>query len=532
MSPFLHEVAQVARSYAVPRASVGALLLAGAALGALGDALFRVPPPFGLNASLWIAAVAAAALALSRRAALPLDRVRVAWLSIGVLVAAGFSWRDAPALKLLALASATLAFAFAAHRPAAGWIRRAGVTRYAGALALGAAHVWTAATLAIVDAIRFRRPRVEGRTARWGAAAAVARGLALAAPLVAIFAALFVSADAAFEHLVTQGLRFDIEPLARHAVLLALFAWLSTGYLRAFLSGTDLRAASNSAAVSTRPALGATEVASGLAAINLLFPAFVLVQAPYLFGAASLVQGTPDLTYADYARRGFFELVAAVALVVPILLAAEWLGERWSRREVVVFRLLAAAQIVLVLAIAASALHRLRLYHAIYGLTESRFYAMALLAWMILMLLWLGATVLCGRRDRFAFGTVTSGLATIALLFAVSPDAIVARTNVARIITADAPIRFDAAYAMSLSADAVPILIDALPVMPPDVQCPLARHLLRRWPPDRYRWMRSWNWSAARAADLVRAHEGQLRAMVGPDLGCAAPAPKSRPALR
>jgi hypothetical protein len=249
---------------------------------------------------------------------------------------------------------------------------------------------------------------------------------------------------------------------------------------------------------------------------------FVIVQFRYLFGGDALVQVTPDLTYAEYARRGFFELVFASVLVVPVLLAADWLLDRRSRRDVLVFRALASAQIGLVLAITASALQRLRLYHASYGLTESRFYAMVLLIWIGAMLLWLALTVLRGRRDSFAFGALATGLATVALLFVINPDAVVARANVARMALVDAPARFDVAYATSLSADAVPVLIDALSAVPSDVQCPLARHMLRRWPPNHDRAIRSWNWSAVRASAAVREHEARLRSMVGPDLKCAA----------
>ncbi len=520
-----------ARLYPVPPASVVALLVAGVVLGAVGDALLRAPGPPGLNLSLWVAAVAVAALALHRRAALALDRERVSWLVIGVVFAAGLAWRDAPPLKLLALGGATLTFALAAHRLAAGWVRRAGVLRYAGALALGALHAWTAPALALVDATR-STPRVEtGRTAGWRSAAAVARGLVIATPLVAVFGALFMSADAVFAKLVANVLRFDFERIASHILLFSILAWLSTGYLRGFLTGTELPLpADRRQGIDGRgvpapkwQALGITEVATALAAIDLLFLVFVIVQFRYLFGSDTLVQITPDLTYAEYARRGFFELVFAVVLVVPVLLAADWLLDRRIRRDALVFRGLAGVQIGLVLAIAASALQRLRLYHASYGLTESRFYAMVLLIWIGAMLFWLAATVLRGRRDSFAFGMMASGLATVALLFVINPDAVIARANVARMVSADAPVRFDVAYATSLSADAVPALIDALPALPRDVQCPLARHMLRRWPPDRDRSMRSWNWSAARASDAVREHEAQLRSMIGPDQECAAP---------
>ena len=123
---------------------------------------------------------------LHRYAAIALDRERAAWLAVGVVFAAGLSWRDAPALKLLALGSATLTFALAAHRHAADWVRRAGVLRYAVALALGAAHAWTAAALALLDAARVV-PRADGGgVTGWRNAAAVTRGLLIATPLMAV----------------------------------------------------------------------------------------------------------------------------------------------------------------------------------------------------------------------------------------------------------------------------------------------------------------------------------------------------------
>ena len=200
---FGREPKRMARLYAVLPGGTGPLLVAGLTLGVLGDSLLRAPGAPGLNLSLWVSAVAVAALLLHRRAAHPLDRERVIWLAIGVFFAAGLTWRDAAPLKLLALACATLAFALAAHGLDASWVRRAGVLRYAAAWGLGALHAWTAAALALIDAA-FARPQDEAdRQGRrdegnvrdrvgWRRAAGVGRGLAIAAPLVVVFGALFM----------------------------------------------------------------------------------------------------------------------------------------------------------------------------------------------------------------------------------------------------------------------------------------------------------------------------------------------------
>ena len=137
-----------------PAVSVGPLLVAALMLGVTGDALLRAGGPPGLNMSLWVAAIALAAFVLQRRAASTLDRERVAWLAIAVLFAAGLAWRDSTLLKLLALGCTTLCFALAAYRVAAAWVRRAGVSAYAGAWGTGALHAWTAAALVLVDAAR------------------------------------------------------------------------------------------------------------------------------------------------------------------------------------------------------------------------------------------------------------------------------------------------------------------------------------------------------------------------------------------
>jgi hypothetical protein len=505
---------------------VGPLFVAGILLGIAGDALLRVGGPPGVNMSLWVAAIALSGYWLQRRAGLEVDHERAAWLALTVLFAAGLAWRDSTTLKPLAVGCTTLGFALAAYRVTAAWVRRAGLSGYVSAWAATALHAWTAAALVLASAAR-SAPRPDPNGNRWRQAAAVTRGLVIATPLVVVFGALFMSADAVFADLVRNVVRIDAEPIATHVFFFSMSAWLATGYLRGFLIGTELTPLGGwwsedalPGPVPPRPTLGVTEVATALAALDLLFLLFVIVQFRYLFGGDTLVQVTPNLTYAEYARRGFFELVFAVFLVVPVLLAADWLLARRQQRDDLVFRALAGVQIALVLAITASALHRLRLYHASYGLTESRFYAMVLLIWIGVMLLWLAATVLRGRRDIFAFGALVSGLSTIALLLVINPDAIVARTNVWRMTSADVSIRFDVAYATSLSGDAVPVLIDALPALPVDVQCPLARQLLRRWPPDQERPIRRWNWSASRASLLVREHEAQLQAMLGPNQQC------------
>lgn len=272
--------------------------------------------------------------------------------------------------------------------------------------------------------------------------------------------------------------------------------------------------ASSSAALSNRAvSLGVVEVGVVLGLLDVLFFSFVMVQLRYFFGGAGVVLDSAGLTYAEYARRGFFELVWVAALVLPLLLAAHWLLRKERPAHERIFRVLAGVQILLLFVIMASAVQRMRLYQGEYGQTELRLYTTAFMGWLALVFVWFALTVLRGQRERFACGALVAGLFVVGALHLVNPDALIVRTNVR---LADAQRHFDAAYAAGLSADAVPALVEALPAMPEQDRSHVACRLLDmkpRW--ERADW-RSWNWSRAEARRLVSEHEATLREWAAP----------------
>jgi len=492
-------------------------------LGLLADYLFRSAGEPTVAFFLWPLVLAVAVVMLRRRTG-TLSTEAAVLLGLGLLSAAVHIWRDAPALRLLAFWATAAAFALAAFHGGAAWIRRSGVVRYAASVAGTALHTAFGPFLTLGD-VDWSSIRGESAPAsRWRRAAPVARGLLLAVPLLVVFGGLFASADPVFAAMLDDLARIDPEQVAGHVLLTGFFAWIATGYARGFLTGTAVPLPP--AVTRLRPWLGITEVGVVLGLLSALFAAFVAVQFRYLFGGGTLVEVTPGLTYAEYARRGFFELVAVAALTLPVLLAADWLLRRERPRDERIFRVLAGAQIVLLAAVMTSAFTRMRLYLEAYGLTEQRFYATSFLAWLAFVLAWLAVTILRGRREQFAFGALVSAFVLLAALVLVNPDARIARTNLARAaVSPDALEAFDASYAASLSADAVPVLVPALPDLHPAARCQIARRVLRRWGPEQERDWRSWSVSTARARAVVRAHEAELRSALGPDGGCRATSP-------
>jgi hypothetical protein len=242
--------------------------------------------------------------------------------------------------------------------------------------------------------------------------------------------------------------------------------------------------------------------------MNLLFLIFVLLQFRYFFGGAGMVQGSIGMTYAEYYRRGFFELVTVATLVLPILLGAHWLLRKDRVAHERIFRLLAATQVALLFVIMASAVRRMLLYQSEYGLTELRLYTTAFMGWLALVFVWFIATVLRGRREQFAYGALVVGFLMVATLHVINPDALIVRVNVAH---ARAGRGFDADYAASLSADAVPALMESLPVLNAEDQRIVAIRVLDSWLVSEPADWRTWNWARSDARRVVREMWEPLR---------------------
>lgn len=491
-----------ARLAVTPRTRT-ALGVAGAALGLgiLGDALLRVGP-WGLNVALWTAALVTAIALLQRWT--EADDVAVGWIPLALGAAILMAWRDSPTLKALDLAALGVILGLAMLHARGGQVRKAGLAHHLAGVAASAGDAAVGAANLLFRDVRWAELRPDG-VARHGVA--VARGGAIALPLLLLFGSLLAAADAKFERLLGGAFAINLPLLLGHVGLALLVAWLCGGILRTMTAGGDAPGPRFS-----RPdalSLGIVEAGIVLGLLDLLFAAFVVVQLPYFFGSADIVQGPGSTSFSDYARRGFFELVAVAGLVLPLLLFADWVVRKQSRTHLRVFRWLAGVQVGLLFVIMASGLHRMRLYQAAYGLTELRLYTTVFMLWMGVVLGWFAWTVLRGHRERFAWGALTTAFEAIVILHVVNPDAAIVRANAAR---ADAPLRFDAAYAASLSADAVPPLLAALPRVRPELRCVAADRLRGRWLESRADW-RSWSLSRGRARALVARRDGELRRM-------------------
>lgn len=481
------------------KTSVG-IIAVGLLLGILGDWLLRAMP-WGINVALWLGALLGLAALLAWRLRLILAGDGC-WLALPIMLfAATFAWRDSITLATLNMLVLLTLLGLAMIFSGAGRLRFGGVLVYL----VGLIQAGFAALFGSLQLLFFDLPWRRLAPGRWGGPGlAIGRGLLIAVPILLVFGSLFAAADAVFAASVNNLFDWNLDSLFEHVFVIGFWGWLATSALyQTMLKAPWI------APEPARPAiirLGVIEVGIVLGVLNLLFAAFVLVQIRYLFGGATQLNLADGLSYAEYARRGFFELVTVAALALPLLLLAHWVLSPESRRTVRVFGGLAGVLLVLLVVVMISALERMRLYQQEYGLTELRLYTTAFMGWLALVFGWFGLTVLPNRPRRFVAGAAGLGAGVLTLLNLLNPDAVIVRTNAAR----NAIQPFDSRYAISLSADAVPALFDALPLMSPDQRCSVAAQLVREWSaPDERDW-RTWNYSRSQAWALVEANRAEL----------------------
>lgn len=413
----------------------------------------------------------AAALATGALATLTVQSsaASVAYLITGTTVAAtAFATvrpRPTPA-RLVAMAGSLALLAVAAMRGAEWLIALCVVASWiVGTLAVVGGWTWTGMAVGAF-AIVFTPVRVAGWVhrgrSRWQQTeprVKPARVLVVAASsivLVVLFGSLFVSADPEFGRLfdtVVPDVRITNPGGRLLTGFLVAGVALAAAYLRRRPPRFDALAPAPG-----RPT-AAWEWAVPMVLLDLLFAGFVAVQVRVLFGGDDHVRRTLGLTYANYARQGFWQLAAVTVLTLVVVAVVARKIERGNGRDRLLARILLGLLCSLSLVIVASALHRMSLYENEFGYTRLRLAVMAVELWLgVIFVLLLAAGVRMSGRwlPRAVLASAVVGLLGFA---ALNPDAYIAERNVYRFQSTG---RLDIAYLRGLSVDAVPAL-DRLP---------------------------------------------------------------------
>ena len=414
------------------------------AFGLLADAAIRVPPGLALTLGTWLAALAIAWFSRPRPRAWP-------FLAGAVALGTCFSLRTSPVLLVLDLLGATASLCVAASFARSGDPARTTSRSY---LMRGAASPFEALPDGISSLVGPPARELSGRASP----RAIARAVLVIVPVSAAVAVLLGSADPVFRRYVhAPSIQPDLWPLHVVAVLIGAISLATLVAISLRRSATVDGAAQRSlSATWARTA----EWAGLLVAIDVLFAIFVAIQFTVFFGGRTHVLQQAGLTYAEYARSGFWQLLGAAGIAGSAL-AFAWhaLPRPTPASTRRLFLALGVTLVALVGVVLVSAFKRLTLYEDAYGLTHLRILVQTTIVGLAAMAACVVIALVRWRASWLPTAAVAIITVAVMSLNVVNIDARIASSNIERALVGDG---IDPETLSQLSPDAVPVMVGAL----------------------------------------------------------------------
>jgi hypothetical protein len=289
----------------------------------------------------------------------------------------------------------------------------------------------------------------------------VLTGILVAIPLLIIIIPLLSSADDIFDHfldLIPNIFNINITEFLARLIIVTIITCLVFSYLWSlFRSGDKAKGTIPDIKNLLKPKafLDPITVTTILVLIDILYIFFITIQFSYLFG--SLNYGLPtDFTYAEYARKGFFELVLITIINLAILLGNLYFGKVSGSRIDKAVKVLNSVLVVSTLIMLLSAHFRMSLYEEAYGFTYLRVLTHAFMIYLFVLFIATLVKIWYKPLILLKFYIVIS-IAAYTLVNYINVDRLIVINNIERY---DKGYSLDIDYLTTLSYDAVPLLID------------------------------------------------------------------------
>lgn len=278
-------------------------------------------------------------------------------------------------------------------------------------------------------------------------------GVAVTIPVLLAVIPLLLSGDAVFNKFFLEvfGAIEWGDVVGNILVAIILFA-LFSGLFWSLSSRKKPAAPALYAAPKERPAFNLTASFILLSVLSLVLLLFCAIQFMYLFSGR-----VPDgLTYADYARSGFWQLLAVAVIVIALVFLLLRFGAPCSHAALCARRALMSLVLLCTIVLLVSSFARMTLYEQSFGFSQLRLFTQFFMAALFLSLvagilrLWLSRIDL-KKCACFCFLVCYMALAFFNL------DAFIARENVK-----NQGAQVDVTYLTTLGPDALPYYVDLL----------------------------------------------------------------------
>lgn len=282
-------------------------------------------------------------------------------------------------------------------------------------------------------------------------------GFAVSLPLLLIIIPLLASADEMFGYYIGNIISIinvkNVLDSIGHIILIMFIFLYTFGYMWSFKHSHSKN--NNEINIGIRMEVDTQIITTVLVVTNIIYLLFTILQFSYLYSGfgGGLPQG---YTYADYARRGFFELAAVAAINFFILILSMKLMKRDGRRTEKSVRILLCVLVLFTLNMLFSAHIRMSLYEESYGFTQLRMYVHIFMLIMLVLFIIALLKIWFERISLFKMSFISVMVMYIAINY-MNIDAVIAENNIERYGRTG---KVDIRYLSMLSDDALPQIVE------------------------------------------------------------------------
>jgi len=301
-------------------------------------------------------------------------------------------------------------------------------------------------------------------------------GILISIPLLAIILWLLSSADIVFKNIF---INIPLLKIFKHFLIIISVSVYAICFLWALLKAFNERKKSTNGAVSTSSTPSTNSKVSTnsnantdgtsstkiqwklfldpvvlltiLILVNAIYAVFSFIQFRYLFGGSSFVLPS-SFTYAEYARRGFTELVIVTIINFGILIFGITFVKKDSKRIFTAIRAFLTLLVIFTFILLISAFYRMLVYEQAYGFTYLRIFVQAFMI-MLFFLFVINIIYIWYQKLPIIKTYFIISLAIYIIMNFANVDKIIANNNINRYFETG---QIDMVYLKGLSYDAVP----------------------------------------------------------------------------
>jgi len=273
--------------------------------------------------------------------------------------------------------------------------------------------------------------------------------LVIAVPCAVLLIILLSTADMVFYTQINSFVTNTKKMINFHSVLLIILGIIAGIYLFGVMYTSHTDDSEISETSSSRFSGDLVIINILLCVVLVIYTVFVFIQFKYLFAGANLPSG---LTYTEYARKGFFELLFVTVINIVLIITVIKLTKSQNGKGALFTKILCHYLCTITVILLISSFYRMILYSNDDGLTRMRLFVMGFL---IFELLGLFATFFYIAKPKFNIVLLyaIAALSYYTVLNIIPTDNIIAQNQIEKYISGE---RNDLDYVFTLSADAAP----------------------------------------------------------------------------